>query len=185
MRQLLAATVLLALMGLPALYFLRDTPEVRAVAHAVGAGIEDAAETGATNAIVEGMQRVAAGLGASLRGGRPSTGQFSVATIRDQRPGGVSVAIGKRPAGNDAATTGSIKLVAGDGLPTASAASSESGRDVAPVRPDRRSLVNRDPGLGAVDRSAPRRTPVNLAAMNGGNNLSRDYPTSFIWFDLV
>jgi len=188
MRQLLAATVLLALMGFPALYFLRDAPEVRAVAHAVGAGIEDAAETGATNPIVEGMQRVAAGLGASLKGGQPSTGRFSVSTIGDRRPGGFSAAIGKRPAGSDAATTGSIKVAAGKdhGMRTGPTDSSDPEQDVAETAPDGHGLPGyRDRDKGAADLPAPWRTPVSLTAMNGGNSLPRDYPTSFLWFDLV
>jgi hypothetical protein len=189
MRQLLAATVLLALMGLPALYFLRDAPEVRAVTHAVGAGIEGAAGTDATSAIVEGMHRIAAGLTASLAGAERSTGAFSFATIHDEPAGDVSVAIGNVTRRGDATQTGSITLAVGadKDMRTGPADVPNPEQDVAETGPDGRGLPGyRDRGAAAVaDPSAPWRTPVSLAAMNGGNTLPRDYPTSFLWFDLV
>lgn len=187
MRQLLAATVLVALMGLPALYFLRDTAEVRAVTHAVSAGLEGAAETDATSAIVEGMHRIAAGLAASLPGAEPSTGAFSVATIRDERTGNEPVPMGKATDRADAATTGSIKLAPGaEDLQAGPAASHDPDGDVAVTGPQSRGLPGRpDRDTGAAHRSASWRTPVNLAAIRGVNRLPRDYPTSFIWFDLV
>jgi len=188
MRQLLAATVLLALMGLPALYFLRDAPEVRAVTHAVGAGIEGAAETDATSAIIEGMHRIAAGLAASLAGAERSTGAFSFATIHDERAGDVSVAIGNATRGGDATQTGSIKLAVGadEDMRTGPSDASDPEQDVAATGPDGHGFPGyRDGADGAADPSAPWRTPVSLAAMNGGNGLPRDYPTSFLWFDLV
>jgi hypothetical protein len=179
MRQLIAATVLLAFMAAPAVYFLRDTPEVRAVAHAVGSGIDEVSQSGAAEAVLEGMRRVAAGLGESLEGARAPTGTFSVATIRDKRPGHAPATIGQPADRRDTAVTGSIGFVDGNAV-------ADPDDDVAPAWPDRRKPSGgQDGGAGLADRTFIWRTSVTFAANGGGAGLPRNYPTSFLWFDLV
>lgn len=151
MRQFLAVTVLLALVALPAAHLLNGAPPV---GHNVRS---DGIDRSATAAIVAGLQRVGAGLAASLGGASEQTPpEFSVASADRPTEARISAL----------AKTASTSAKIGAGAPPAVLATpaTDRYRDVAGV--------------------AGRGTAIAYAATGGHRWLVRDYPTAFLWFVL-
>jgi len=187
MRQFLAVSVLLALVALPTAYVFGSHADSR-LAGTASAGMS--ASSDAAGTIIDGMRRIAEGLRGSL--GRPegptAPVTFAAAPTTNISGGSLDLGLGVRPTGGGSGTLvlsdEPVRGVAGEGfngapvaavVPTSLAAVPESPAAIAPPRHPRFAAA-----FGIADGALR-----ILGAGSAAGVFTRDYPTSFLWYDLV
>ena len=189
MRQLLAATVLVAVLGLPTAWY------VGAFDAAPPATVPAAKEMSrdAAEAIIEHMHEIAAAMQDAVDTTGGAADSLSVsADGPTSAASGVGISL-HASAPNDRGTLTGLAGKIGGGTPgkpenDASVAEAAKVDDAVPDVPPAEAVVRALPAVPAVatifSGRYPRFATVGFAAGQGGL-VSRDYPTSFYWFYLV
>lgn len=188
MRQLLAAAALVAAVGLPTTYFLGAFEPSATIALAPAEPVGDAAD-----AVIDTMREVAAGLEKSLQHDR-SNGA-SIVLAKDTGAGAMAESVdasltatggeangltGLGSKADPGARTAQVRPAPAEEIVAVAVATPElSTEDVAPI------AIAAAPAAAVPAVRYPRFAAAGGQPGQSGALVSRDYPTSFFWFDLV